>query len=49
MKELQTKEINAVNGGIAPLVAIGYFVAGVGTGGAAAAGAIWIAQKLKAL
>jgi lactobin A/cerein 7B family class IIb bacteriocin len=49
MKELHTKDIAEVNGGIAPLVLVGYFVGGVVTGGAAAAGAIWVAKQLKAL
>jgi lactobin A/cerein 7B family class IIb bacteriocin len=49
MKELQTKDFADVNGGVAPLVLVGYFVGGVVTGGGAAAGAIWVAKQLKAL
>lgn len=47
MTELNSLEVAQVNGGIAPLVAVGYFVAGTGFGAGVAAGAIWIAKLLK--
>ncbi|GAA0674213.1 hypothetical protein [Rheinheimera tangshanensis] len=49
MKELQIKDITEVSAGAGPLLLVGYFLGGVATGGAAAAGAIWVAKQLKAL
>ncbi len=47
MKELNVVEQKAVCGGIAPIVAVGYFVGGSAFGAGLAAGAIWIAKQLK--
>lgn len=49
MKELQIKDITEVSAGAGPLLLVGYFLGGVATGCAAAAGAIWVAKQLKAL
>ena len=47
MTELNISEQKAVCGGVAPLVAVGYLVAGSAFGAALAAGAIWIAKQLQ--